>query len=472
MKLHLAFSGEPDHSSIHAASIKLLCETGCIFHSDQALETLKKHGAKVEGKTVYFNEDLVKKAMATVPSTFQWRARNADFTTTIGKGGFRLAPSAGNIYVQDMDKGRRIAVLEDVRRIQSIHQMSSVVDFVGNNPCDPSDIDPSQRHLYVTYETLKHTQKPLVSYFAPYKEQPAETLQMVALAFGEPDVLKNHHVVGTSVATTSPLSYSAETLQVITAFAEHNQPVMITTAAMGGISGPLDLMGIALQQNAELLAGTVYIQLVNPGNPVVWSPSSTVAWLKTANYSTGTPEGMLPNILILQMAREFYKVPTRSMAGLTDAKAVDCQAGYETMQNLMLAMLGGAQIVYEALGVLENILTTSYEKIIIDEEIYARIRRIHAGMDTSDMASSIELIQAVGGGGEYLTHPHTLDNFRNMWHPTVSNWENFNEWENSGFEDAAIAANKVWKERLLNAPDTCLTPEVDRDLTAFIESHQ
>ena len=37
---------------------------------------------------------------------------------------------------------------------------------------------------------------------------------------------------------------------------------------------------------------------------------------------------------------------------------------------------------------------------------------------------------------------------------------------------AAIAANKVWKERLLNAPDTCLTPEVDRDLTAFIESHQ
>ena len=78
----------------------------------------------------------------------------------------------------------------------------------------------------------------------------------------------------------------------------------------------------------------------------------------------------------------------------------------------------------------------------------------------------------MGGGGEYLTHPHTLNNFRMMWHPTVSNWENYNEWENSGCENAVIAANKVWKERLLNAPDTYLAPEIDKDLTAFIDSHK
>ena len=142
------------------------------------------------------------------------------------------------------------------------------------------------------------------------------------------------------------------------------------------------------------------------------------------------------------------------------------------MQNLMLAMLGGAQIIYEALGVLDNILTTSYEKIIIDEELYQRNARIHMGMDLSDLALPLKLIHEIGGGGEYLTHEHTLRNFRMMWSPTVSNWENYNEWENSGFEDAAIAANKVWKERLLNAPDTYLAPEVDKDLTAFIESHK
>ena len=73
--------------------------------------------------------------------------------------------------------------------------------------------------------------------------------------------------------------------------------------------------------------------------------------------------------------------------------------------------------------------------------------------------------------GEYLTHPHTFENFRAMWQPNVSNWDNYSEWEKGGRQDSAVMANKVWKERLLNAPETFLASEVDGDLTAFIKSH-
>jgi len=62
------------------------------------------------------------------------------------------------------------------------------------------------------------------------------------------------------------------------------------------------------------------------------------------------------------------------------------------MQNLMLAMLGGAQIIYEASGVLDNIMTTSYEKRIIDEELYKRVSRICRGMDTP----ALELLKDTG----------------------------------------------------------------------------
>ena len=470
MKLRLTAASENDLCRIHDASLKILNETGCIFHSEKALGTLKKHGVKVTGKIAFFHKDLVEKSMKTVPRSFHWRARNDAFSTTIGEGEFRLAPNAGNIYVQDLDKGRRLAKLEDVVKIQTIHQLSDVTDFVGNNPCDPSDIDTLRKHLHITYETLKHTDKPMVSYFAPYKGQSFETLQMMKIAFGEEDILKNNHVIGTSLTSTSPLSYSGAALNVMTEFAGHNQPVMITPAMMGGITGPLNLLGIALQQNAELLAGTAYIQMVNPGNPVIWGPSSTVAWLKTAEYSTGSPEAMLPNIVGFQLAKDFYKVPTRSMAGPTDSKTVDCQAGYETMQNLMLAMLGGAQIIYEALGVLDNIMTTSYEKIIIDEELYKRVLRICRGMDTTALEFPLALIQEVGCRGEYLTHQSTLDNFRNMWQPAVSNWDNYNEWEKGGAEDSVVKANKIWKERLQQASESYLDPDVDKDLRTFIES--
>ena len=471
MKLRLSIATEDDLYRLHDASLRILRETGCIFHSEQALATLSRHGARVSGKTVYFSKALVNKSMATVPRSFTWRARNDLYSTVIGDGGFRLAPNAGNIYVQDIDSGRRQATLADVRKIQTIHQMSDVTDFVGSNPCDPSDIDPLKRHLHVTYETLKHTDKPMLSYFAPYNNQAAETLKMVELVFAEDHVLNDHHVVGTSTATTSPLSYSEDVLGVITAFAEHNQPILISPAIMGGITGPLSRIGIALQQNAELLAGTTYLQLVKPGVPVVWSPSSTVAWLKTAAYSTGTPEAMLPNIIGLQMAKDFYHIPTRSMAGLTDSKTPDCQAGYETMQNLMLAMLGGAQIIYEALGVLDNIMTTSYEKIIIDEELYRRVAKITMGMDTSDMESAMDLIHEVGPGGEFLTHPSTADHCRDIWMPTVSNWGNDHELKKSKFEASLARANKIWKERLQAAPHTYLDSETDKDLRGFIQSH-
>jgi trimethylamine--corrinoid protein Co-methyltransferase len=472
MNLRLTIGTENDLRQIHAASLKILKESGCRFRYEKARHLLKKHGAKVEGETVLFPPDLIEKSIKIAPASFRWRARNDAFSTTIGDGDFKLAPNAGNIYVQDLENGRRLAVLEDVRKIQTIHQASKVTDFVGNNPCDPSDVDIYKKHLYITYEVLKHTNKPLVSYFAPYKDQAEETLQMVALAFGEKDILSRHHVVGTSVPSTSPLVYAQEVLEVMTTFAAHNQPVMITSAAMGGITAPLNLMGIAVQQNAELLAGTTYIQLVNPGNPVVWSPSSTLAWLKSASYSTGTPEAMLPNILILQMARDLYNLPTRSMAGLTDSKTVDCQAGYETMQNLMLAMLGGAQIVYEALGVLDNILTTSYEKIIIDEELFQRISRIYGGMDASAIEAPLALIQEIGCGGEFLTQSNTLHHFQEMWKPTVSNWDSYTEWENAGSLDTVKRAHKIWQARLEEAPESLLDPEADKDLQRFMKLRQ
>jgi len=186
--------------------------------------------------------------------------------------------------------------------------------------------------------------------------------------------------------------------------------VLLAAASLQGVSAATQGPAVS----ADLCSIPKHLTRIRPnpgGEPVVWCPSSTVAWLKTANYNTGTPEGMLPNIAGFQMAKDFYHVPTRSMVGLTDSKEVDCQAGYETMQNLMIAMPGSAQIIYETLGVLGGITTTSYEKIIIDEELYSRARRIYQGVDTSSEQLSLQTIQEIGCEGEYLSHESTLDNF-------------------------------------------------------------
>lgn len=44
---------------------------------------------------------------------------------------------------------------------------------------------------------------------------------------------------------------------------------------------------------------------------------------------------MLINIPNMQMGKDFYKLPVRTMCGITDSQDIDCQAGYETMQNII-----------------------------------------------------------------------------------------------------------------------------------------
>ena len=67
--------------------------------------------------------------------------------------------------------------------------------------------------------------------------------------------------------------------------------------------------------------------------------------------------------------------PPGCMAGLTDAKTVDCQAVMKTMQNYLMLAMAGVNMVNECYGILDSIMTVSYEKFIIDDEIMARAAR-------------------------------------------------------------------------------------------------
>jgi trimethylamine--corrinoid protein Co-methyltransferase len=169
------------------------------------------------------------------------------------------------------------------------------------------------------------------------------------------------------------------------------------------------------------------------------------------------------------MSLDYYHLPTRSMCGMTDSKLIDCQAGYETMQNLMVGALGGAHLVFECLGVLDAIMTTSYEKLMIDLEIVSRVIRLREGIDTSDKEQAVKVIQEMGHQGNYIAHPDTLTQFRGRWLPTLSDWEAYENWVETGSEDVTVRANRKYKEILQNAPETLIDPEVDQALNDYIQ---
>jgi trimethylamine--corrinoid protein Co-methyltransferase len=63
LKIKLEVISEKDYNRIHESSLKVLKETGVVFHSEEALQIFKKHGAKIEGKTVYFSKSMVDEAL-------------------------------------------------------------------------------------------------------------------------------------------------------------------------------------------------------------------------------------------------------------------------------------------------------------------------------------------------------------------------------------------------------------------------
>ena len=336
-----------------------------------------------------------------------------------------LQPNSGPVFIQDLDYGRRPATLEDFANIIKLCQASDIVNLVGSFPVDPGDINPDQKHLYMMYEILKNTDKPLIG-FETDRPKVRQTLNMVAIALGQKEFLREHHCVGIAVCPLSPLSYRPSTCETIIEFAQQNQVIFFTAAIMAGFSGPISLFGTTILHNAEVLAGIALAQLVNPGNPVVYSIGSTVA-----------------NI-------------------------IDCQAGYETMQNLMAGILGGAHMIFECLGVLDAIMTTSYEKLMVDLEIISRILRIRKGIDTSGKEQALESIQKIGHESGYIGHADTLANFRHRWRPTLSEWGTYEDWQASGSLDVATRANRQYKEILKKAPLSLIDPAVDKALQAYI----
>ena len=416
---------EDQQEALHRASMTLLEKNGIKFMHDTALTYFKEAGFKVEDKTVFITEDQVMAALKTVPKQFKWTARSEERSVTIGDGSFHAQPNAGAVYIHDAANGKRKATLEDFANIVKICQGLDSVTLNGSLPVDPSDIEGDDKHLYMVAETLKHTDKPWI--FAAYNGKAAkQDLELARMAAGVQS-LDSAHRCAVVVNPHSPLAFEPDGIEVMTEYASQNQILLIAPAIMAGLTGPIDLVGMAALQNAEILAGIVYTQLVRPGAPVVYATSSTVGDMRRASFCAGSPETMLINMPCLQLGREKYGLPVRTMCGLTEADQINVQAGYETMMSFMFGFMGGASIVVQCLGTMEALMTTSLEKLVIDAELVSRMKRFQQGPDFSALDDSVNTILEVGSKAGYVQHPDTSKKFRSLWSPEVSAWGNTRE---------------------------------------------
>ena len=87
---------------------------------------------------------------------------------------------------------------------------------------DPHEADGPNKHLLVTHQLLKHTDKPILSWPVASIEENEKVFRMVEMVMGE-GYLSSHYSLTASVCALSPLQYAQESADTIIAYARANR---------------------------------------------------------------------------------------------------------------------------------------------------------------------------------------------------------------------------------------------------------
>jgi trimethylamine--corrinoid protein Co-methyltransferase len=139
--------------------------------------------------------------------------------------------------------------------------------------------------------------------------------------------------------------------------------------------------------------------------------------MKTTIGSYGAAEFHLQVAAASEIAH-YYGLPFYGTAGCTDAKTLDEQAVAEATMEIFSTILSKANIVHDV-GVADHCNSVCPELVVLADEIIEMLKHYSQGVPVDTDALVMELIEKVGPGGQYLNEPHTMQNFRNIFYPSL-----------------------------------------------------
>ena len=429
---------------IDKASMDILENVGVHFRDEIALADWKRVGAKVVGETVYLDRGLVRELIATIPSDFTYHARDPKKNVRLGGKHSVFVPMTGAPFLRDLDDVRRNPMLEDLAMFHKLAHMMPALHSSAHHIVEPYDHPISQRHLRITYSSMKYSDKMFMGMTTSPKNA-EDVMEMCAILFGE-EFLEDHPVTTGNCNGNSPLVWDETMLGAMRAFCKRNQPVLCSPFVLGGANTPASVAASVAQLNAEALSALAYTQVIRKGAPAIYGHYLSTVSMKSGAPMAGTPEISLMNFMIGQMARH-YGVPWRTSNTLGGAKTFDAQAGYESATTLQAVVHAGANYIWHSAGWNEAGMHCSVAKFIVDAEQCAMAYRMAEGPKWDDFDTAVSAVGDIGPGGHYLGHPHTQENFQTAFFmPEMFDNNSIEQWQaEGGIEITERALNQAKK---------------------------
>jgi trimethylamine--corrinoid protein Co-methyltransferase len=273
---------------------------------------------------------------------------------------------------------------------------------------------------------IQNTTKPIV-FVCNDGEDCRSIVAAAAAVAGGPEALRLNPTLLLYSEPSTPLQQSRTALEKLLFMAESGIPVVHSPAPMMGGTAPITPAGGLALGTAEALSGLTIHQLKRAGSPFVFGSGLHHLDMRTSISVYGAPEFQLARLGVADLGR-YYRLPTWGYAGHTDSCLFDEQAAVDAAFSTLVALESGTNLVHDV-GYVEAALTNSPEMMVFTCELIAMARRFSQGITFDADALALEVIHAVGPGGNFLTEDHTVEHFRQYWQPTLFSRQRFAGWQ-------------------------------------------
>lgn len=410
---HVRILTDQQLDQVRAATLQILQEVGVHCPSARAQQIYREHGAQVDDESgiVRLPPDLVLESMAQAPRAFSYGGRLPAFDLQLDGSAMFVATDGCGVETIDFDsRTRRPSTKDDVARMARVADSLSSVGFYW--PIVSAQDHPSTAPLHELEASFNNTVKHVQTETVMGERMARYAVEMATVIAGDPATRRSRPPLSALVCTIAPLAQDAGGMESALVFAEAGLPVGFMSMANTGSTGPGTIAGTLVAADAEIAAAMVLIQLAVPGAPVYYSLMPGVMHPRTGAYLGTTWEGDPLYPYGVELAHH-WGVPTLAGCFGTDALTPGWQSAGEVPASLLLCALCGAE-TGSGMGLLESCTLLVPEELVLDTDLYHRVRILAEGAPIDANSLALDVIRAVGPRGHFLRQRHTRDSMRRL----------------------------------------------------------
>ena len=463
---------------IHHGALEILDRIGMRVQHHKALDYLRDYGCRVDHdssavkfppevvarsvdlmRRAYADPDRVPERMAVRYSHIRFRAAPhhvyQDFS--VSSGGFCC-------FIYDLAGNRRRATMQDVRDSLKLAEKLPNIDFTGL-PVSDQETPENMRPIVMAAELVKNTRK--LGGIETFDVLDVEYITRIAevVAGGAEQLRKKPVLVGYGEAR-SPLCLDENMVAIFLEYIKRGLPQTIETMPCAGTTAPATLAGTLALGCAETLCPLVLAHSVDEDAVIGVDILPSHADMRSGLFSYGA-FGRVPYIVgRVQMISEYYGCPSGIHGLKTNSCTPGFEAGAEKVLSMVTPILAGACGI-GTMGAIENALTYSPVQMVLDDALTGNMRYLTQDFDIGADALALDIVEEIGIGGEYMTHLHTAEHYRdNMYHDWLFDCKPWASAENTQSAEAK-AADRA-RELLAEDNETILTGDQEEAIDEIV----